>query len=58
MTKNIRTAKTMLICRPCAEKMKDTMNLKQTTFASRKETCCGCGRRRFCLTWEVGKADD
>lgn len=43
------------LCIPCAEQLKLGYSVHRVTAGSRKDTCCQCGKRRFCYDFEVGR---
>lgn len=45
----------MTLCTPCAKRMEDGYTVKKIPGATRKDTCTECGKRRFCLDWQVEK---
>lgn len=42
------------LCIPCAEQLKLGYSVHLVTVG-RKDTCCQCGKRRFCYDFEVGR---
>lgn len=47
--------KEVLVCRPCAEKLKAEGKLKMGSSVKEKETCEICNRRRFVYKCTYGK---
>lgn len=45
--------RTMKLCGPCAEKMRDGYAVKEIPRRSEKITCELCGKRRYGLEYEI-----
>jgi len=47
LKKEQRMEKTVLLCRPCAEKLKTENKVKIKNSVADKNTCACCGKRKF-----------
>lgn len=45
--------KSQPMCRPCAETERLKRKMIAVTFKTKKDTCCICGRRKFCINYEA-----
>lgn len=51
--KRQKQERSMVLCVPCAEALKDVYSLRFRPGKNTKKTCDECGRRRYCGTYTV-----
>ena len=47
----------LLLCRPCAEKLKAAFRLEPLDGRTEKNNCAECGKRRYVAAYRVGWCD-
>lgn len=47
----------LLLCRPCAEKLKAAFRLEPMEGRAEKNNCAECGKRRYVTAYRVGGCD-